>query len=410
MRPLFALITLLLMSTASLAAITTTASYEDTGTRAVYTLDGKLTSSSRWSAFGKGQWIAYDLGQTRTVNSVDIAFYKGAQRRAYFDVQVSSDRQTWTTVASGLRSSGKTSGLQRFKLPTPTTRFIRILGQGNSKDHWNSYIEVKWQTTTPTTTTPTTPPETTTPITESGWWRPARGLTWHWQLDGTVNTGYTVDLYSIDLEDTPESVITTLKQSGKRVLCYFSAGSYEAWRSDRSLFLSTDLGKSLDGWAGERWLNIRSENVRLIMKMRMERAQQKGCDGVEPDNIDGYANDNGLSLTAQEQLDYNRYLARTAHGLGLAIALKNDVDQVAALVNDFDLAINEECHYYNECAMLKPFLDQNKPVVSAEYASKYVNQPDTRETMCSASRTLGMHTLVLPLELDDSFRLDCGAP
>lgn len=146
------------------------------------------------------------------------------------------------------------------------------------------------------------------------------------------------------------------------------------------------------------------------MKKRMELARQKGCDGVEPDNVDGYANDNGLSLTAAQQLDYNRYLASTAHSLGLTIALKNDLDQVASLVSDFDLAINEECHRYNECALLKPFIDQNKPVVSAEYANKYVSQPDTRDTMCKASLAIGIHTLVLPLELNDSFRLDCGKP
>ena len=48
------------------------------------------------------------------------------------------------------------------------------------------------------------------------------------------------------------------------------------------------------------------------MKKRMELARQKGCD-VEPDNVDGYANDNGLSLTASQQLDYNRYLRQYSH-------------------------------------------------------------------------------------------------
>jgi hypothetical protein len=396
MRLLFALTTLLFLATSSFAAISTKASIEELGTRAIYTLDGNLANSSRWSASGKGQWIAYDLGQISKVTAVDVAFYKGTQRYAYFDIQVSSDNRNWKTILANARSNGKTNNFQRFTLPTQSTRYIRILGQGNSLNLWNSYKEVKWQIATATST--------------SSWWRPTKGITWQWQLNGTINTGYAVDLYSIDLEDTSTSVITTLKQSGKKVLCYFSAGSYEDWRSDKGLFTSSDLGKSLDGWAGERWLDIRSANVRSIMKKRMELARQKGCNGVEPDNVDGYANDNGLSLTAANQLDYNRYLANTAHGLGLTIALKNDLDQVVDLVSSFDLAINEECHLYNECNLLKPFIDQNKPVVTAEYASKYVSQTATRDAMCSASRSMGLHTLVMPLELNDSFRLDCGKP
>lgn len=44
-----------------------------------------------------------------------------------------------------------------------------------------------------------------------------------------------------------------------------SAGTYESWRPDASSFLPTDLGNALADWPGERWLNIRSANVRAIM-------------------------------------------------------------------------------------------------------------------------------------------------
>jgi hypothetical protein len=33
------------------------------------------------------------------------------------------------------------------------------------------------------------------------------------------------------------------------------------------------------------------------MSSRLDMAQQKGCDGVDPDNIDAYGNENGLGLT-----------------------------------------------------------------------------------------------------------------
>jgi hypothetical protein len=52
----------------------------------------------------------------------------------------------------------------------------------------------------------------------------------------------------------------------------------------------------LDGWPGERWLRLGSENVRRIMKGRVELAGQKGCDGVDPDNVDGYVSGVGSFL------------------------------------------------------------------------------------------------------------------
>jgi hypothetical protein len=72
------------------------------------------------------------------------------------------------------------------------------------------------------------------------------------------------------------------------VICYFSAGSYEPGRPDSGDFKKEDMGAGLDGWPGEKWLKLSSENVRNIMKKRIDLAWKKGCDGVDPDNVDGY--------------------------------------------------------------------------------------------------------------------------
>jgi endo-alpha-1,4-polygalactosaminidase (GH114 family) len=97
-----------------------------------------------------------------------------------------------------------------------------------------------------------------------------------------------VSIFDIDLFDTPADTIKHLHNMGKKVICYFSAGSYEDWRPDASEFTKEDLGRGLDGWPGEKWLNLESENVRRIMKSRVDLAKSKGCDGVDPDNVDGY--------------------------------------------------------------------------------------------------------------------------
>ncbi len=236
------------------------------------------------------------------------------------------------------------------------------------------------------------------------------GDTWQWQLQGTVNTGYDADVYDIDLFDSSAVLIQGLHNAGRYVVCYFSAGSYEDWRPDAGDFTSADLGNSLDGWPGERWLDIGSANVRNIMAARLDLAVQKGCDGVEPDNVDGYSNATGLPLTAAGQLDYNRFLAQQAHQRNLVVALKNDVDQAAALVDDFDFTVNEECHAYSECDALNVFIDAGKPVFNAEYDSQYVNNGSARQQLCADALAKGFSTLVLPLGLDDSFRYSCGAP
>src|SRR5438034_1171029 len=63
------------------------------------TLDNNL--ATRWAASGDGQWIRYDLGAVGDIGGVDIAWYLGDMRSAHFDIQVSLDTVTWTTVFSG---------------------------------------------------------------------------------------------------------------------------------------------------------------------------------------------------------------------------------------------------------------------------------------------------------------------
>lgn len=255
---------------------------------------------------------------------------------------------------------------------------------------------------TPPVVTP--PPEVTPP---EAIYQPAVGSSWQWQLSGAINTAYDVDLYDIDLFDTPKSTIDALQARGIKVMCYFSAGSYENWRSDADRFPAVALGKNLDGWEGERWLDIRHSEVRRLMATRMDLAVAKGCDGVEPDNVDGYTNSPGFSLTAADQLDYNRFLAEQAHQRGLAIGLKNDLDQVASLVDLFDFAVNEQCHEYNECYLLKPFVDRKKAVLNAEYQSVYRTDSTRWTALCQDAVNAGISTLVMPLDLNDAFRQAC---
>jgi hypothetical protein len=198
-------------------------------------------------------------------------------------------------------------------------------------------------------------------------WIPAPHTTWQWQLTTPVNRSVAAKMFNIDLFDNSASVVASLHRRGRRVVCYLDAGTYENFRPDARSFPSSVLGKA-NGWPGERWLDIRRLRVlEPIMSARLALCKRKRFDGVEADNVDGYANDTGFPLTANQQLTYNRWLARTAHRLGLSIALKNDLDQARQLQPFFDYALDEQCFEYSECSQLRPFVAAHKAVFEVEY-------------------------------------------
>lgn len=199
-------------------------------------------------------------------------------------------------------------------------------------------------------------------------WQPSPGTTWQWQLQGAINTSFNVEMYDIDLFEAPQATIDLLHSQDRIVICYFSAGSYEDFRPDADDFPPEVLGEPLDEWPGERWLDISQiELLAPIMEARLDLAVSKQCDGVEPDNMDGYTNETGFELTGEDQLAYNVWLAAESHERNLSVGLKNDLDQITELVDDFDWALNEQCFQYNECDLLLPFIEAGKAVFGVEY-------------------------------------------
>ncbi|MDP2683748.1 MAG: endo alpha-1,4 polygalactosaminidase [bacterium] len=232
------------------------------------------------------------------------------------------------------------------------------------------------------------------------WWVPSPEASWQWQLSGTINTEYDVDIYDVDLVNTPQKTIDELQTKGVKVICYFSAGSWENFRSDANEFPDEVLGNKLEGWADEKWLDVSNyQQFSSIMEARLDLAVEKKCDGVESDNVDGYQNNNGFSLTASDQLVYNRWLATEAHDRGLSIGLKNDLDQIEDLVGVFDFAVNEQCFEYDECEELLPFTNQGKAVLGVEY------ELETDE-FCEEANSMNFSWLKMDYDLDGD-RIAC---
>jgi hypothetical protein len=228
-------------------------------------------------------------------------------------------------------------------------------------------------------------------------WQPAVNARWQYQLQGVaayastggINVGisatpytggaavspsvFDIDLYvdqTVSGNNTTlnTAAISAIHSAGKKAICYVSAGSWENWRADANQFPASVQGNK-NGWAGEKWLDIRQTSVLLpIMEARVQKCAQAGFDGVEWDNVDGYTNRTGFPLTAGDQLTYNASLANLAHTYGLTVALKNDVEQVADLAPYFDYAVNEQCQQYSECSgYTTNFINAGKAVFQVEY-------------------------------------------
>jgi len=221
-------------------------------------------------------------------------------------------------------------------------------------------------------------------------WIPAPGLTWQWQLSGaTVDLDVDAQVYDLDLFETSPETVAALHARGRRVICYLSAGSWEDWRPDAGAFPPEVIGRAYTGWPGERWLDVRQiERLAPVLIARLELCRDKGFDAVEPDNIDGYDNDTGFEITPDDQLAFNRWLATQAHALGLSIGLKNDPEQAANLVAEFDWALTEDCFDQGWCSAMQPFLDAGKAVFVAEYTDTGVDFEAACATLAPAGFSL----------------------
>lgn len=273
---------------------------------------------------------------------------------------------------------------------------------------------------------------TVNPPVNGSFWQPNGNSSWQIVLENPIDLSSSatsispnVDVFDIDLFTNPETVLQTLHQLGKKVICYFSAGSYEPNRPDSSQFHSSDMGSGVSGWPGERWLNLSSANVRSIMAARIQLASQKGCDAIDPDNLDGYVskfllyptfnpskqtrmltstqqNSNGLGLSENDSITFMNFLSSTAHGYNLSIGLKNSLDILPSLSGQVQFAVNEQCVQYSECSSYASMIQDGKPVFHIEYASKDMQGTDTasKSELSSDCSDSGLNTVLKNQNLD----------
>jgi hypothetical protein len=223
---------------------------------------------------------------------------------------------------------------------------------------------------TPSASVPIAQPAARALAGSAGRWVPSPGTTYQIQYDGTYTTTIPADVYDVDMFDAPVKYIQQLHAMGRKVVCYISVGTWENWRPDAGAFPKSVLGKPDGGWPGERWLDVtQTQILEPIMAARLQECKKKGFDGVDPDNIDGYQNKTGFTITPQQQLAYDTWVAQEAHALGLTADQKNDNNQVAQLSGVFDYAVTEQCWTQGWCGQFAVYTARGALVIDIEYGT-----------------------------------------
>ncbi|MBJ6360709.1 S-layer homology domain-containing protein [Paenibacillus sp. GCM10012307] len=97
---------------------------------------------SRWSAEGKGQYLLLELDKEQWIDQVSFLFFNGHLRSNYFDLEVSTDGESFQKVLTDAASrKQEPNHYDTFKFNRVKAKYIKYIGQGNEINGWNSLIE-----------------------------------------------------------------------------------------------------------------------------------------------------------------------------------------------------------------------------------------------------------------------------
>ncbi|GAB4086249.1 hypothetical protein GCM10028784_28790 [Myceligenerans cantabricum] len=244
--------------------------------------------ATRWSSLpadpNEPQWLQLDLGETRSVGYLGVAWHKGDERQSHFTVELSTDGTTWNLAAMDQASSGVSSNLEPVTLDGDATtgtqaRYVRYLGYGNTASGWNSVTEVRVYPPNPqgavvddlTGLLPTPDPDAE-PWTEPGLVE-SDGTQYRPAEPGAV-TGRTVDARdhgadpAADSGDDAAAIRAALDAAQPGDEVYLPAGTYD--------LLTTEPADPTTNVALRSGIDLRGDGVRTILRSALTPQTQSG--------------------------------------------------------------------------------------------------------------------------------------
>jgi uncharacterized repeat protein (TIGR01451 family) len=259
---------------------------------------------------------------------------------------------------------------------------------------------------------------------------PLGKISWDWQIgaggDSNVVVPSGVVLMDVDGFNISAAKIASLKAQGIYTVCYINAGSYEDGRPDSSLYpayLKIHKDTQWNEWfldvkdvfrpiqpagtqlVNNQWIDASGKPLTglpsagafgPLLEARFKMCADKGFDALEPDNLQNDENAGG-KVSLQEQIDFNGWVADTAHKYNLAAFQKNGPDKILLkdktgkmMVEKFDGILNEECQQFSECGPLAEYVKRGKLALNTEYAGTLD---------CALSNSLVINSIMKDLNL-----------
>ncbi|MBF7074297.1 polysaccharide lyase family 7 protein [Glaciecola sp. MH2013] len=95
-------------------------------------IDGSLDESSRWEVVSGSAEFIVDLGYRHYIREVGTAWYQGDSAVNSFDIAVSEDGETFSTILTSELTAGDTLMFERFNLGASVARFVKFTSNGDT--------------------------------------------------------------------------------------------------------------------------------------------------------------------------------------------------------------------------------------------------------------------------------------
>ena len=171
--------------------------------------------------------------------------------------------------------------------------------------------------------------------------------------------------------DNVANSVAQIKANGNEVGAYISIGTGENWRDDFIQLQPFLVTVPWEQWQGEYFVNTITTGIIDIMKARIDKIANWGCDWVEFDNMDWIYDEDlratyGYQVTEEEGVAYYQELCNYVHSKGMKCMAKNTVENASEFDGVLYESYNNDKNWWDQSGA-QSFIDANKLVIINHY-------------------------------------------